>query len=119
ERGANEIVDLYASWNWCAHHLPTPSRIDVSVLSRDSRGTDSTNPLTNHPKPNGMERLRLMDSHSMTTPPSCSRNLQYEFRRHRKPLSSPMGFSISEELPAFWISAILVVKLRLDSCPAW
>src|SRR5262245_51272492 len=53
-------------------HSLTPPRIDVNVLSRDSWGTDSTNLLINHPSPNGIERLRLMDSHSTTTPPFCS-----------------------------------------------
>jgi hypothetical protein len=46
----------------------------------------------------GMVRLRLIDSHSIATPPSSAENRQYEFSFQRKPLSSPKGFSLSIQI---------------------
>ena len=64
--GINRIAPVRPFFRWKFTEKPGRRRFHrawkPSVLSRDSRGTDSTKPLINHPKPNGIERLRLMDS---------------------------------------------------------
>src|SRR5262245_47047669 len=89
----------------CVSRPATPSRIESKVFRRDSRGTESTYLSISQPKPKGMDRLKLIDSHSTYTPPSSSLNRQYEFRRHRKPWS----------LPEFSTSLIRVATLRLEA----
>src|ERR1035438_8804341 len=49
-----------------------PFRMEVSVFTSDSSGTNSTNPLIAHANPAGMPRLRLIDSHSRKTPSGVS-----------------------------------------------
>src|SRR5262245_17438721 len=83
----------------------TPFLIVLRVSSSDSRGTESRYLPISHSRPNGIDRLRLIDSHSTKTPFSSSLNLQYEFIRQRKPLSFPGSPS----------STIRVATLLLDA----
>src|ERR1019366_10532666 len=63
--------------------------VAFKVNSSDSRGRSWTMGPMSQPRPLGMLRVSETASHSISSPSGSSRKLQYELRRHRKPLSSP------------------------------